>query len=108
MALQQSLASKASKSKSAKIQREGTTPATVAKDSQQEEKKRRRIAAKVEREAAKSESSRTIPAEQLSPDQRRVIEAVLAGRNVFFTGSAGTGKSVQSRSAIFYLLFIFI
>lgn len=30
---------------------------------------------------------------QMTEEQKRVLEAVLAGRNVFFTGSAGTGKS---------------
>ncbi|XP_059151761.1 ATP-dependent DNA helicase PIF1-like [Physella acuta] len=30
---------------------------------------------------------------QLTPEQNRVLEAVLKGRNIFFTGSAGTGKS---------------
>lgn len=29
----------------------------------------------------------------LSPEQNRVIEAVRGGRNVFFSGVAGTGKS---------------
>lgn len=30
---------------------------------------------------------------QLSDEQQRVLELVLAGRSVFFTGDAGTGKS---------------
>lgn len=29
----------------------------------------------------------------LNPEQQRVLEACLSGKNVFFTGSAGTGKS---------------
>ncbi|KAI5642096.1 PIF1-like helicase domain-containing protein [Phthorimaea operculella] len=29
----------------------------------------------------------------LNPEQRRVLEACLGGKNIFFTGSAGTGKS---------------
>ena len=29
----------------------------------------------------------------LSPEQKRVLETVLKGQNIFFTGSAGTGKS---------------
>lgn len=32
-------------------------------------------------------------ASQLSPEQREVMDAVLAGENVFFTGLPGTGKS---------------
>ena len=32
-------------------------------------------------------------ADDLSPSQRRALELVLAGRNVFVTGAAGTGKS---------------
>lgn len=31
--------------------------------------------------------------EQMSPDQARAIRSLLAGKNVFLTGSAGTGKS---------------
>ncbi len=31
--------------------------------------------------------------DDLDPDQRRVVDAVRSGRNVFFTGPAGTGKS---------------
>jgi phosphate starvation-inducible protein PhoH len=92
MAKQQSLAAQSSKTKSVKITRD--PKGSYQKESEQEEKKRRRLASKAEREATKSELSRTIPQDQLSPDQRRVIEAVLAGKNVFFTGSAGTGKSV--------------
>lgn len=29
----------------------------------------------------------------LNPEQQRVLEACLSGKNIFFTGSAGTGKS---------------
>ena len=29
----------------------------------------------------------------LNVEQRRVFQAVLSGQNIFFTGSAGTGKS---------------
>ncbi|KAI0733983.1 PIF1-like helicase-domain-containing protein, partial [Fomitopsis betulina] len=36
----------------------------------------------------------------LSPEQQAVLDMVKAGRNVFFTGSAGTGKSVLLREII--------
>ena len=36
----------------------------------------------------------------LSPEQKSVVEAVNAGMNVFFTGSAGTGKSYTLRRII--------
>ena len=38
-------------------------------------------------------SSSEAPTPELSAEQRRVLRLVEAGRNVFFTGSAGTGKS---------------
>ncbi|CCM00349.1 uncharacterized protein FIBRA_02379 [Fibroporia radiculosa] len=37
---------------------------------------------------------------QLSPEQKAVLELVKEGKNVFFTGSAGTGKSVLLREII--------
>lgn len=37
---------------------------------------------------------------QLSAEQKEVIESVLSGRNVFYTGSAGTGKSVVLRELV--------
>ncbi|KAJ1299572.1 hypothetical protein OPQ81_002538 [Rhizoctonia solani] len=37
---------------------------------------------------------------KLSPEQQRVLDLVLQGRSVFFTGSAGTGKSVLLRNII--------
>lgn len=37
---------------------------------------------------------------ELSPEQRDILEKVKDGRNVFFTGSAGTGKSVLLREII--------
>ncbi|TFK30736.1 hypothetical protein FA15DRAFT_27710 [Coprinopsis marcescibilis] len=40
------------------------------------------------------------PEVKLSPEQRDVLERVKAGKNVFFTGSAGTGKSVLLREII--------
>ncbi|KIK71394.1 hypothetical protein GYMLUDRAFT_332817 [Collybiopsis luxurians FD-317 M1] len=36
----------------------------------------------------------------LSPEQRKVLSKVKSGKNVFFTGSAGTGKSVLLREII--------
>ncbi|KAJ3624779.1 hypothetical protein MTP99_018376 [Tenebrio molitor] len=43
--------------------------------------------------AKKLYSSSPIPNEPLDIEQKEVMEACLSGRNVFFTGSAGTGKS---------------
>ncbi|CUA67672.1 hypothetical protein RSOLAG22IIIB_07516 [Rhizoctonia solani] len=37
---------------------------------------------------------------QLSPEQKHVLDLVLQGKSVFFTGSAGTGKSVLLRRII--------
>ncbi|KAF8586831.1 hypothetical protein K439DRAFT_1247049, partial [Ramaria rubella] len=36
----------------------------------------------------------------LSTEQQRVVQAVLCGESLFFTGSAGTGKSVLLRHVI--------
>ena len=36
----------------------------------------------------------------LSSEQKRVLQAVLQGHNIFFTGSAGTGKSFLLRRII--------
>ncbi|KAG0422261.1 hypothetical protein HPB47_001921 [Ixodes persulcatus] len=41
--------------------------------------------------------SRTLNPIQLTAEQKAVVSAVMAGRNVFFTGSAGTGKSYLLR-----------
>ena len=40
---------------------------------------------------------------KLSPEQQQVFNKVKAGENVFFTGSAGTGKSVLLREIIRWL-----
>ncbi|KAG6799794.1 ATP-dependent DNA helicase PIF1 [Apis mellifera caucasica] len=38
--------------------------------------------------------------EQVSEEQNRILDAVLRGKNIFFTGSAGTGKSFLLRKII--------
>lgn len=45
-------------------------------------------------------SSSPLPEEPLNPEQKQVFDACLAGHNVFFTGSAGTGKSYLLRKII--------
>lgn len=45
-------------------------------------------------------SSSPIQEEQLNAEQKEVLDACLAGKNVFFTGSAGTGKSFLLRKII--------
>ena len=45
-------------------------------------------------------SASPIPDEPLDIEQKEVMEACLTGRNVFFTGSAGTGKSYLLRRVI--------
>ena len=40
------------------------------------------------------------PEPDLSAQQKRVLETILNGQNYFFTGSAGTGKSVLLRAVI--------
>ena len=40
------------------------------------------------------------PEIQLSPEQREVLDVVKSGKSVFFTGAAGTGKSVLLREII--------
>lgn len=44
--------------------------------------------------------SRAEPDIKLSPEQQQVLNKVKSGQNVFFTGSAGTGKSVLLREII--------
>jgi hypothetical protein len=50
-----------------------------------------------------SESELDTPKEKgpaLDEDQQRVVDAILAGRNVFYTGSAGCGKSTILRAFV--------
>lgn len=42
----------------------------------------------------------TVSETPLTPEQQRVLQAVVSGRNIFFTGSAGTGKSFLLRKII--------
>lgn len=44
--------------------------------------------------------ARTEASRSLSPEQLAVVESVVAGNNVFFTGSAGTGKSHTLRAIV--------
>jgi ATP-dependent DNA helicase PIF1 len=72
--------------------------ASAVKDEQKEFRKRNRIktAPKVEPKAPTA-----VTKEMLSPEQQTVSKAVIdEGKSVFFTGSAGTGKSVLMRSII--------
>lgn len=46
------------------------------------------------------EEQTTVDVSDLSPDQKRVLDAVKEGQNVFFTGSAGTGKSFTMQRVI--------
>ncbi|KAF8557361.1 hypothetical protein OG21DRAFT_306893 [Imleria badia] len=43
------------------------------------------------------------PAIELSDEQKSILKLVKSGRNIFFTGPAGTGKSVLLRAIISYL-----
>lgn len=45
-------------------------------------------------------SSSPIPINQLNEGQKEVLEACLSGQNIFFTGSAGTGKSFLLKKII--------
>ncbi|XP_050298703.1 ATP-dependent DNA helicase PIF1 [Anthonomus grandis grandis] len=50
--------------------------------------------------AKKLYSGSPVPTEQLDMEQREVLQACISGQNVFFTGSAGTGKSFLLRKII--------
>ncbi|XP_018334205.1 ATP-dependent DNA helicase PIF1 [Agrilus planipennis] len=41
-----------------------------------------------------------LPNQELTDEQKKVLDACLSGRNVFFTGSAGTGKSFLLKKII--------
>jgi hypothetical protein len=58
--------------------------------------------AQVERAAADAERKKKEEEDKptLTDDQRRVYDAVMEGKNVFFTGSAGSGKSFTMRYLI--------
>lgn len=56
---------------------------------------------KTQKPDAKSEPKQKVPAVFLSDEQRAVLDAVVdRGKSMFFTGSAGTGKSVLMREII--------
>jgi len=45
-------------------------------------------------------NSKRLKRANLSPGQRRVVDLALSGKNVFFTGAAGTGKSYLLRQLV--------
>lgn len=50
--------------------------------------------------AKKLYASSPVPNDPLDVEQKDVLDACLSGRNVFFTGSAGTGKSYLLKKII--------
>ncbi|KAM9919655.1 hypothetical protein OXX59_007781 [Metschnikowia pulcherrima] len=46
------------------------------------------------------ETTRTVKAFRLSKEQNHVLELAVRGKSIFFTGSAGTGKSILLKSII--------
>ncbi|RMD43836.1 hypothetical protein DV735_g1273, partial [Chaetothyriales sp. CBS 134920] len=76
--------------------------ASALKDEQKEFRKRNKVQEMKESvEAARKPRAVTQGPIELSKEQRDVIKAVCEdGKSVFFTGSAGTGKSVLMRSII--------
>lgn len=73
--------------------------ASAVKDEQKEFRKRNRPAASTTKPEPKPMTA--VTKEMLSPEQQTVSKAVIdEGKSVFFTGSAGTGKSVLMRSII--------
>ena len=83
--------------------------ASAVKEEQKEYRKRNRLRAgqpKPETTAALTKKSSTtqVPTTFLSEEQRGIVKAVVDdGKSVFFTGSAGTGKSVLMRHLILKL-----
>ncbi|XP_054268590.1 ATP-dependent DNA helicase PIF1-like [Macrosteles quadrilineatus] len=51
-------------------------------------------------QAAKKRCVESLLTEKLTDEQQRVVDAVMRGKNIFFTGSAGTGKSFLLRHII--------
>ncbi|RMZ90363.1 hypothetical protein DV736_g2396, partial [Chaetothyriales sp. CBS 134916] len=77
--------------------------ASVVKDEQKEFRKRNRLTKEMREspEPAKKPVDITTGPMELSKEQKAVIQAVCEhGKSIFFTGSAGTGKSVLMRSII--------
>lgn len=73
--------------------------ASAVKDEQKEFRKRNRI--KPAMKTTDPKPMAAVTKEMLSPEQQTVSKAVIEdGKSVFFTGSAGTGKSVLMRSII--------
>ena len=80
--------------------------ASALKDEQKELRKRNRLrGTQIKPEAtaalAKKSSTTQVPTTFLSEEQRGILKAVVEeGKSVFFTGSAGTGKSVLMKQII--------
>jgi ATP-dependent DNA helicase PIF1 len=74
--------------------------ASAMKNEQKEFRKRNRVRQQAKAEIHKS-TAKYVPAPFLSEEQKHILKAVVDdGKSVFFTGSAGTGKSVLMRSII--------